>query len=90
MFAIELIHRTGSSKVATGKTLAACRERALEISECFPTNYIAATIPYAVYPCGQSPLPTVLDVSIPFEIMKSLSMELRLTYHDEITYMGTR
>lgn len=88
MFAIELIHCKGGSRVATGKTLAECRDRAAQICKAFPTSYAASTIPYAVYPSGTHPYPKALDVTIPFEIQKAIGMELRLTYKDIIEYIG--
>jgi hypothetical protein len=78
MFSIQLIHRTGGTKTAMGKTLADCRANAKRICAAFPGSFVAATIPYAVYKRD-----SVYDVSIPFEIKKDLGVELRFLIEDE-------
>jgi hypothetical protein len=88
MFAIELINFKGGSCIAVAKTLAACRQRAADICAAFPVSYCASTIPYAIYKRCIHPYPNVPDATIPFEIQKSIGMELRLTYKDIIEYIG--
>lgn len=80
-----------------GKTLAECRTFAAAVCKAFPTSYCAATIPYAVYRSGPIdtqgrpwPWPNAPDVTIPFEIMKLIGIELRLVYKDQIEYIGKR
>lgn len=68
MFAITLIHRSGGSATAIGKTIEECREYANKKN---PGSYIACTIPYAV--SGKP-----IDVTVPVEIKKFLGVELRL------------
>jgi len=96
MFCIELICGEGGSRLATGKTLAECRNFAAQVCKAFPSAYVAATTPYAAYKSGTHgitlpwPYPDAINATIPFEIMKCLGMELRLTYLDYIKYIGKR
>jgi hypothetical protein len=78
MFSIALIHKTGGSFTVIEKTLATCRSAANRVCSKFPNSYIACTIPFAIYRHKHGDL-NPYDATIPFEIKKGLSLEIRLT-----------
>lgn len=78
MFCISLIHKTGGTKTILGKTMQECRDSAAK--HMYLNNYLAATIPYTVYSVEKS---AMYDVSIPFEIKKSLGIEMRFILEDK-------
>jgi hypothetical protein len=80
MFAIQLIHKAGGSKSVSDITIADCKDAARKMSEAFPSSYIAATIPYAVYKVRGCE--NTYDTTIPFEIQQGLGMALRFLYKD--------
>jgi len=85
MFAIQLICYSGGSRSAMGETLAACRASCDKICKLMRAGtYIACTIPYAVYKRRAPPDNLLIyDVTVPFEIKKSLGLELRLILLEE-------
>jgi hypothetical protein len=78
MFAVSLIHRGGGTKTVLGKTLKEARQNAEKVKS---KEYIAATIPYAVYLAPKSF--NIYECSIPTEIMQELGIEIRLLLKPE-------
>lgn len=76
---MSLIAISGGSKTVIGKTLKECKENSKLFTNAFPKNYIAYTLPYAIYKKNG-----IYDVSIPFEIKKELSIELRLLLSESL------
>lgn len=72
MFAISFIHRAGGTRTVLGKTLKEVRDKSLTTLN---KDYIAATIPYAVYLAGKSS--KIYECSIPKEILQVLGIDLR-------------
>jgi hypothetical protein len=73
MFAIFLIHRSGGGLTVRGKTLKECRDNSSKFKS---KDFIAATIPFAVY--LDPNYSNIYECSIPKEILHSLGVELRL------------
>jgi len=74
MFCIVLIGRAGKIKSALAFSVEECKKRAQEICELYPEDFIASTIPYSASRIEAS----LYDLSVPFEIMQTLGLELRL------------
>jgi len=81
MFAISVISKSGGSKTILGKTLQECRDNSAACSDKTKHNYLASTIPYAIWKVKGTL--NIYDVSVPFEIKQAIGQELRLALTDE-------
>lgn len=79
MFAIQLINKTGGSRTIIGETIDGCKMQAKSVADRFSGFYLAATVPYPIYKASN-----LFDATIPFEIRKSLGLEMRLVLLDVI------
>lgn len=78
MFSIQLLHKSGGSKSIRCNTIQECKEAANKFLTKHSSEYVASTIPYAVFKVkGYT---NTYDVSVPFEIKQWMGVELRLLY----------